>query len=330
MRTSHRFLVADESQVGEARRAVADICGREGIDETSAGKLAITVTELGRNLVRHASGGEIFVREIPADPTFGIEVLSIDRGPGIANLAEAFRDGFSTAGTSGTGLGAVKRLADRFDVFSHRGKGTVVSSYIGFPSPATCHFEVGAISTPLRGETLCGDGWDFEEAGDGARFLVADGLGHGPFAEEAAREAISVFRAHSKSAPSTTLGFMHLALAKTRGAAGAMVNIDLASRRLTSAGVGNISMRTIGEGLTKSLVSDNGTLGANARQVRDATVSWEKGALLVMHSDGIGTQWNLGDYPGAINRHPSIVAALIYRDYRRERDDATVVVIREK
>ena len=328
MLTSQRFSVQDESQVGEVRRAVADICRRHATVETDAGKLAIAVNELGRNLVRHAGGGELIVREIPGAPSFGVEILSIDRGPGIKSIGEALRDGFSTAGTSGQGLGAVKRLSDRFDVYTQPGKGTIVCAYVGAMVPSS--FEIGAVSVPLRSETACGDAWDFRETNSTASVLLADGLGHGPFAEEAAREAIVVFRKQSVVSPGQTLDSIHLALGKTRGAAGAIVALDLVQKRFTSSGIGNISMRLVSDGLAKSLISDNGTLGSNARKAHEAQIPWHKDTLLVMHSDGVASHWNLQDYPGSSVRHPSVLAGLLYRDHRRERDDATVVVMRER
>jgi anti-sigma regulatory factor (Ser/Thr protein kinase) len=328
MLTSQRFAIHDESQVGGARRAVADICRKHATNETAAGRIAITVTELGRNLVRHAGGGELVIREIPGSPSFGVEVLSIDRGPGIRNIGEAFRDGFSTGGTSGQGLGAVKRLSDRFDIYTQPGKGTIVSSFVG-DVPA-CRFEIGAVSVPLQTELVCGDRWDFIEVDAGARLLLADGLGHGPFAEEAAREAIIVFRKQSTSSPAQTMDLVHLALGKTRGAAGAMVTLDLVQGRLTSSGVGNISMRLVSDESARSLISDNGTLGSNARKAHEAHIPWHAESSLVMHSDGLGSHWNLKDYPGISARHPSILAGLLYRDHRRERDDSTVIVLRER
>jgi hypothetical protein len=87
-------------------------------------------------------------------------------------------------------------------------------------------------------------------------------------------------------------------------------------------------MRLITGGVSKTLVSDNGTLGANVRKMQEFSQPWAPETLVVVHSDGLGTQWNLVDYPGLSHRHPSLVAAILYRDFRRIRDDVTVVVAR--
>ena len=112
--TSSRYIaVIEESQIGFARRCVVEICQRLGSDETFCGKAAIVVTEMARNLVRHGKGGEIVIREVATAASSSLELLALDRGPGMRNIAECLRDGFSTAGTAGTGFGAIKRLSDR-------------------------------------------------------------------------------------------------------------------------------------------------------------------------------------------------------------------------
>lgn len=325
MSSSQRFQIEEESQVGGVRRVLVDMARRLGLDETETGKLAIVITELGCNLIRHAGGGEIILREIGA----GIEILAIDRGPGIGNLGEALRDGYSTHGTPGTGLGAVRRLSARFDVFSQPGKGTVVACACGGLSPGE-RFETGAVSVAVKGETVCGDNWASDQDNSRLRILVADGLGHGPYAAEASREAVAVFAERKDASPAETLEMAHHAMTKTRGAAGAMVVVHPDQHEVVSAGVGNISMRLLLADSAKSLVSDNGTLGANVRRIRNSTQAYETGALVVLYSDGLGTHWSLADYPGAAARHPSILAALLYRDHQRERDDVTVVVSRER
>lgn len=327
MLSSQRFSIADDSQVGTARRGIAEICRKHGLDETTSGRISIVATELANNLVRHADGGELLVREIPASPNFGIEILAIDRGPGIQNITEALRDGYSTGGTQGTGLGAVKRLSGSFDIFTQAGKGTVVRSFFGTESKES-KFTISGISVALAGESVCGDGWDFIESETMARVLLADGLGHGPFAEEAARESISVFRSMKSPSPAAALDEMHLALGKTRGAAASVVTIDTAQGTLQSSGIGNVAMRVINDESARNLVSDNGTLGGVARRATNTSTPWASESILIMHSDGVSARWSLKDYPGAAARHPAMIASLIYRDHRRERDDSTIVVLK--
>jgi hypothetical protein len=77
------------------------------------------------------------------------------------------------------------------------------------------------------------------------------------------------------------------------------------------------------------MVSHNGIVGSNMRKVQEFTQAWQPGSLLVLCSDGLNTRWDLNRYPGLADRHPSVIAALLYRDFARRRDDVTVLVLRE-
>ncbi|MGV3531163.1 MAG: SpoIIE family protein phosphatase, partial [Chthoniobacteraceae bacterium] len=231
---------------------------------------------------------------------------------------------------SGIGLGAIRRLANPMEIHSAVGKGTAVWARVCPPGRKEDPkpFEVGAVSVALEREEVCGDAWELDCSGERLRLMIADGLGHGRFAEEAAREAISVFRAHPGEPLGALLGLMHQALGKTRGAAVAVAEVLLREEKMRGAGVGNIATRVVHHTGSKNLVSDNGTLGASFRRVLEFSYPWEPDALLVMHSDGVSSQWNLNDYPGLANRHPSLIAGVLYRDFKRTRDDSTVVVAR--
>jgi anti-sigma regulatory factor (Ser/Thr protein kinase) len=330
MTSSRHIAVIDESQVGSARRSLVEICQGISRNETFCGKAAIVVTEMARNVVRHGKGGEIVIREVVTPASVSVELLSLDQGPGIRNIAECVRDGFSTAGTAGTGFGSIKRLSDRFEVFSQPGRGTVVWVRLCALDNrgASRAFESSGISIAVEREEVCGDAWEVIEMAGVLRAMVVDGLGHGPFAEQAAREAVAVFRSQLTTGVASTLKLVDQALTKTRGAAGAIVELCPAKGRVTAAGVGNISMRLLNNGESKSFGCDNGTLGIGVPRIREFTQPWMDGNVLVMHSDGLKTHWNHDDYPGLARRHPGLVAGLLYRDFRRERDDVTVIVAR--
>jgi anti-sigma regulatory factor (Ser/Thr protein kinase) len=328
--SSSYITVVDESQVGHARRRVAEICQRISSDETFCGKAAIVATEMARNIVRHGKGGQIVIGEFATPACAGLELLALDRGPGIRNTAECLRDGFSTGGTAGTGLGSIKRLADRFEVFSQPGHGAAVWVQLRIlDDRSTSHaFESSGISIAVEREEVCGDAWEVIETAEGLRAMVVDGLGHGPFAEQAAREAVAVFRTQLTTGVASTLKLIDQALTKTRGAAGAIVELCPAKGQVTAAGVGNISMRLVKNGESKNFGCDNGTLGTGVPKIREFSGPWTNGSVLVMHSDGVKAHWNLDDYPGLLRRHPGLVAGLLYRDFQRGRDDATVIVVR--
>lgn len=324
------LAVSEATQVGEARRALAAMGSRVGFDETVCGRLAIIATELAGNLVQHAGGGELIIRQVGGPGRAGIEVIALDRGPGIADVGRSLRDGYSTAGTPGTGLGAVRRLSTEFDIYSSPPRGTAVLSrlYAG-GAPATPRLQVGAICLPKPRETVSGDAWHVDHRADGARVLVVDGLGHGPDAHRAAVQAIASARTE-RGAPGAVVETCHAALRSARGAALAVADIELEPGRVRFAGVGNVTGTVLGVGRRQNLVSVNGTAGQGVLRTREFEYAWARGSLLVMATDGLATRWALEDYPGLASRHPALVAAILYRDHTRGRDDVTVVAVRER
>jgi anti-sigma regulatory factor (Ser/Thr protein kinase) len=302
-------------------------------DETASGKLAIVATETATNLVKHAQQGEIHIGLCQRDGHLGIEVLALDRGPGVAGIAECLADGYSSEGTAGTGLGAISRLADEFDIYSQPGKGTCLVARL-YPSsesrrlPKQDRFSIGSVQVPVRGERQCGDNWGFRQENDRMVLMLADGLGHGPDAAEASKQAVAVLMTATDLAPVALLERVHRGLRGTRGAAVAVTQVDPFQKQAQFAGIGNISGSIITPDNIQHLVSHNGTAGHNVRKFQEFSYVWPANGILIMHSDGITTSWRLDSYPGLGERHPSLVAAVLYRDASRGRDDACVVVIR--
>lgn len=325
----HVFAVSHASDVAAVRRAGQKLAESLGFNETRAGQLALIITEAATNILKHAGEGQIHVGPAQSPSGIGVDVLALDKGPGIADLASSLVDGVSTAGTAGTGLGALHRLSDEFDVYSTPGDGAAffMRLWRDVPNPDPCGVEVGALWTPIKGEEACGDGWAVSCAGDGATLLAADGLGHGPDAARAANAAIRALDERGPIAAGEMVHAAHEALRPTRGAALAVARIDFAADELRFAGVGNIGAVAIDD-TRRALVSHNGIVGHNMRKVQEFTVPFGPGALCIMHSDGIETRWDLDKYPGLQGRSPALVAAVLMRDYIRGRDDAMVLVVR--
>jgi hypothetical protein len=168
----------------------------------------------------------------------------------------------------------------------------------------------------------------WEINGDRCIALVVDGLGHGPQAAEAADEAVRVFRLHSDESPGSVITRLHDALKKTRGAAAAVAEVRTLAGTLVYAGVGNIAGSILSSTLSRSLISHNGTLGYVMARVQEFKVEWPKDGILVMHSDGLQSRWDLSRYPGLLARQPALIAGVLLRDFRRERDDASVLVLK--
>ncbi len=321
--------VAHPSDVAAARREGQKLAAGLGFDETRAGRLALIITEAATNILKHAGSGVLHVGPAQSGAGVGIDVLALDDGPGIADLAASLVDGVSTAGTAGTGLGAMRRQADEFDVYSEPGRGSVffMRLWRDVPPPDPCGVEIGALWTPLAGEEECGDGWAVRCGEGGATLLAADGLGHGPFAAHASAAAIGVLDGPPFGSAGEVVQAAHEALRGTRGAALAVARIVYADDELRFAGVGNIAGYAFDQG-RRALVSHNGIVGHNMRKVQEFSVPFRVGALCILHSDGIQTQWDLDKYPGLEGHSPALVAAVLMRDFIRRRDDAMVLVVR--
>jgi anti-sigma regulatory factor (Ser/Thr protein kinase) len=324
---THRLPVTDASGVAAARREATRLATGQGFDETDAGRVAIVVTELANNLCRHGGGGELLVNA--GDDEGALMLLALDRGPGMTDIATCLRDGYSTAGTPGTGLGAAQRQADAFDIWSAPGAGVAVLARIRRRRSAAPLHHCAAISVPKPGETVCGDSWDVAEDAHGAALLVADGLGHGPLAAEAAREARRLFRAARNGAdaasPAATLSRIHAGLRHTRGAAVAAARIEKGGSAVLYSGIGNIAGTLLCGGQAKRMVSHNGTAGQIAARVQDFSYPCAA-PVIVMHSDGLSASWSPERYLPLTGRDPALLAGLLYRDHARGRDDATVLV----
>lgn len=317
----------DVSKVGEARRFALILCGDFDFDETRTGKVSIVITELGNNLVRYANNPQLILRGFSNGRGRGIEVLSIDSGPGLVPSL-AIEDGYSTGSTPGTGLGSAKRQSDIFDIYSTKESGTVIVSRVfARDTKHKCKIEVGTVSVPIKGELLCGDAWAVCESEFGFRAIVTDGLGHGPLANHASLEAIDSFSSNLKANINDLITLVHENLRRSRGAAVfALNNYD---NNIEFAGVGNVRAVVVGAHESKTLISQNGTAGVKIGTVRSLTEKWDGYGYLVLHSDGLNSRWDLNSYPEIFGKHPSIIAAVLYRDANRNTDDSTVVVIRK-
>ena len=326
MDESRKIEVREASQVGEARRAATYEAEHRGFSEATCGSVAIVATEMATNLIKHAQGGCLVLGPGAGG---GLDLTAIDSGRGMYNVSECLRDGISTAGTGGGGLGAIQRLAGLFDVYSHVDQGTVV--YAGFgPAQSTSQSICAGISLAKGGEPVCGDRWAF---GCGPMFMdmvVADGLGHGADAAVAARAAVEAWcLQHSQVGAAGLLEIAHRALRSTRGAAVAYARFNTATAMFTFAGLGNIGGAIVDlDCNTRHLLSYNGTVGVQARTFREFEYPVPKGAVVVLFSDGLVSRWDLTRYPGLLYRHPAVIAGVLWRDYTQGRDDVTVAVFR--
>lgn len=322
--------VSEPSQVGQVRRAAAALAASMDLDENERGKLAIVATEIAGNIIKHAGRGEVLLRALVGDPP-GVEMLALDAGPGMPDLARCLQDGYSTAGSPGTGMGAIRRLSTQSDIYTAPERGTVLMTRNwarGFVPPR--EHQLGAVCLALRGEPVPGDAWCVDAGERRLLATVVDGLGHGPAAAVAAEEAMRQFHAHRLESPERIMQAAHEALHSTRGATMAVAELHPREGVLNYIGIGNISAAMVSGPNSRSMVSLNGTVGHSVRKLQSFSYPLPPGGLLVMHSDGLATRWNLADYPGLLARHPAVIAGVLYRDFSRQKDDVTVLAVRLK
>lgn len=323
--TTRAVPIEDDSQIGQARRAAQALATELGFNETDAGRAALVATELCTNLLKHAHHGALHIRRIPGRNGSGIELIAVDRGPGF-DPAQCLADGFSTGGTQGTGLGALSRQTQVFDIHSDS-RGSVVLAQLYPRHASALPLRFGISQHALNDDPACGDTWHIALEGARVAALVIDGIGHGQEAERAGLAGKAAFATTPFDEPSSNLMSMHQAMSGTRGGAAAVALYDANTGTLRFAGVGNIGAHLLTTEKSRGLASHPGIIGGQFRKAQVFDYPVGDSRLLIMYSDGLQSRWNLRDYPGLVHRHPAIIAALLHRDFSRGRDDVTVMVI---
>lgn len=324
------FSIEEQSDIAAARRACTQVAQTLAFNETRIGELSLVLTEAATNIIKHAKHGHIVISPCYFLDNIGIEILAVDAGPGIENLDFHMTDGNSSTGTYGLGLGSMRRIAHDFSIYAEHGTAVRMLIWKNTSQLPDEQWQCGAVCVPIHGEEACGDAWGADTDGNLLTLVVADGLGHGPEAAMAADAAIATVINNKHDAPLNLLTHANNALQGTRGAALAIAQIDEEKNRLDFAGIGNISVTLFNPESRHHLVSLNGIVGTQLRKTSNFSQPWQPGATLIAHSDGVATRWNLDHYPNLARAHPSLIAAILHRDFARGRDDATVVVIRHQ
>ena len=319
------LAIEDDSQVGHARRTAQQLVQLHRFNDTDAGRVALVVTELASNLLKHAGSGELHLRMLPRPGATGFEVPAVDRASGFDRDA-CMIDGFSTGGTQGIGLGAVARQSDVFDMHTDE-RGTVLLARIFRSNDRDADIPYGISQHSLYNDPRCGDSWFLAFADHRISAMVVDGLGHGVEAEHAALHGREAFALQPFMAPERLMEEMHEAMRGTRGGAVAFAQFDDAHDQIRFTGIGNINASLVNPEKARGLTSHAGIVGAQYRKVQTFDYAGVRGNLLILHSDGLQSRWNLRDYPGLLQRHPAVIATVLHRDFNRGRDDVTVLVV---
>lgn len=319
------LVIEDDSQIGHARRTARNLVELHRFNETDAGRVALVVTELASNLLKHAGSGELHLRILPRPGPNGFEVIAVDRASGF-DRDTCMIDGYSTGGTQGIGLGAVARQSDVFDMHTDE-RGTVLLARIFRSNDRDADIPYGISQHSLHNDSHCGDSWFLAFSDHRISAMVVDGLGHGVEAEQAALQGRETFAQQPFASPQLLMEDIHEAMRGTRGGAVAFAQFDEAYDQLAFTGIGNIYATLVSPEKSRGLTSHPGIVGAQYRKVQTFDYAGLRGNLLILHSDGLQSRWNLRDYPGLLQRHPAVIATVLHRDFNRGRDDVTVLVM---
>ena len=317
--------VEDASAAAACRGAAQALASRLRFPEARADQLILAVTEAASNLHKHASQGSMLLRITREGGRPGIEMVTIDAGPGLRDTAAALRDGHSTTGTLGIGLGAIRRLADFCDLYSAPGQGTALVARF-WPGPHPGSEPCAGLVRPITGESECGDVFGAVEAGGQLTGVLCDGLGHGPLAASAAMEGVTAVIEGPAGEPAALVERAHRRMAHTRG--GALAVVQVAGQAVRFAGLGNIAAMILADGTRRGMLSVPGIAGHQARSIRQFEYTAPPGAAIILHSDGISSRWDPAALPGLNARDPLVVAAALLAQAGSRRDDAGLLVLK--
>ena len=317
--------VEDPSAAAACRGAAATLASRLGFPAPRADELALAVTEAATNLHKHARRGSMLLRITRDGHRPGIELITIDAGPGFRDTGAALRDGYSTSGTLGIGLGAISRLADFYDLYSVPGHGTALVARF-WPMPGEVQPRHAGLVRPIAGETECGDVFGAAETEAGVTGVLCDGLGHGPLAATAAARGVAAVLEDPAAEPAALVERAHRRIAGTRG--GAIGVVQVAGEVIRFAGLGNIAAVILADGARRSMLSVPGIAGHQARTIRQFEYPAPAGAAIILHSDGISNRWEPGALPGLNARDPLVIAAALLAEAGTRRDDAGLLVLK--
>jgi anti-sigma regulatory factor (Ser/Thr protein kinase) len=343
MREILSIEITDETRVGAARRAVHEYAERLGFTETELAEIDIVVQELGTNAATYATENSWLHYTTTIGRGAGLELFYWDAGPGIYNIDRVVRDGVSTSGSLGTGLGAIRRLMGQFDLYStvrttsrlslpatrRTSHGTAVLARKWKAGARTDDMEtdrVGVWSRPHPSEKTNGDAYFIKTHGHHTLFAVVDGLGHGQGAKQAADTALDSLSEWEGEPLEEVFAAVHDVLRATRGAVMGAAVTDALRGEMHCAGVGNVAVRVFNAPEHITPISSHGTLGARMGRVRVWSQKWAEESTLVMTSDGLSESWDIKSYPNLLERNPQLLAGILMRDYSRPSDDATVLV----
>ncbi len=330
--------VTGVADIHAARRAARTLALAIGFGAVPGDEIALVVSELASNLVKHAGGGTILLIPLSDAGRAGIQVEAHDHGPGIRDIKQALADGSSTAGSLGYGLGTVNRLMDDLEIVApsqppHQGTHIVCKRFVRVQAPTSLPglLDVGAATRPHPLMAENGDSFILKRWGTSTLIGVIDGLGHGQFAHRASQTARQYVETHYDQPLDAIFLGTNRACYATRGVVMTLVRFDWMSQpspiTFRLCGIGNVEVRVIGKSEPFNFVIKRGIVGLNAPTPVVTEHRWATNYRLVLYSDGISSRWNWEDFPELAGVSAQTAAQRLLQRLARDTDDATIVVV---
>ena len=317
-----------------------------GFDEVKTGEVAIMVTELVTNVIKHGGGkGKLVICQFSdAQNHKAIEVWCCDSGKGISDFKKVLKDGYTGKDSLGIGMGTIRRFSDEMEINPPLALDFRDTYFSGHPLFKNCirtikylpikywmgtnkKIEIGAASRCKPGELLNGDSYLVTHLGPNLSVAaVIDGLGHGSEANLASQLAREQIILKSELPVNALMQHIHNSLQGTRGSTIGLIRLDTEAHKLSYSGIGNIEGFVFSPDGKKNLMSYGGIMGHNMRTPRVFDFDFNPGDTICMYSDGITSRWKFDDLDWT--EHPQKIAEHIINQFSRPNDDATVLIIR--
>jgi anti-sigma regulatory factor (Ser/Thr protein kinase) len=324
-----------DSGVVLLRSKLRAVSRRMGFSDLKREHMELVCNEMVTNQNKFAEGNGLVQVWETGDPVPALDLFAIDYGKGILNVANAVQDGYTTAGTMGKGLGAIRRLSDQSEIYSlpveHAGDsdwhGTALWSrfYRDESDPEYFH-DLGVYTRAYHDSSFNGDQIQVRTGATRTRWLHMDGLGHGREAAEVV-EGIGHFL-DDETPVDGLMQRLSTRLKGTRGAVAMISEVDTVSRTMTICGVGDMVAYLIASGEKKAISFSPGVLGHAHRSLETFRFPFPDQALLITASDGLRRSMTLRTFPDLWRLHPQLIALVLGQVMGRHNDDRSVFTIR--
>ena len=331
-------LIRDRSTEILTKSKIKAVASRLNFSKSKTNLVLLTCSEIMSNQVKYSVGAGVIQIWEHKEPFHSLDIFGYDMGPGIKNIGEALKDGYSTSNTLGHGLGTILRCSDLCQIYTKPDRLDRLDTWNG--TAVWCrfynkniksdsfkkHFQTGTFIRAYNDDVYNGDYINTAESSKKLTWLHIDGLGHGKSAHEAVEIASRIPIKNME--PPDIIKNLNSNLLGKRKANGVAISLENNGVFLHS-GYGNVSVKKIDSNdKIKTVDIPNRTIGENRMDVYANKAEIKPGELLFTCSDGISNHWNNLHFPGLFTRHPQLAAYLLGNIFSRRNDDKSLFIIK--